>query len=161
MQQPSHTIELPQFTGVSDFALDLAKACISWRAPRSGEDFFSYFARTPRQRGDELGLRATLIRELILPVFNYTSAQIEYESQERFDLTLWNHSQQERRRIAIIETKSSDEERNIISIKEAKGLPPELTQLSIGQQGFDYLVGNPPYVSAGESSDNLLYRNVV
>jgi len=55
----------------------------------------------------------------------------------------------------------SDEERNIISIKEAKSLPQELTQLSLGQQGLDYLLGNPPYVSAGESTENLRYRNEV
>ena|SRR2546421_11606247 len=103
--QPSDTIELPQFTKLSTFALHLTQACTSWRAPRSGEDFFTYFAH--RATGDELGLRATLIREHILPVFNYTLAQIEFESQERFDLTLWGQHQQERRRIAIIETKSS------------------------------------------------------
>jgi hypothetical protein len=55
----------------------------------------------------------------------------------------------------------SEEERRIISIKEAKGLPFDLTQLNPGRQGIDYLVGNPPYVSAGESSENLLYRNEV
>ena len=29
------------------------------------------------------------------------------------------------------------------------------------QQGIDYLVGNPPYVSAGESSNNLVYRGKI
>ena len=37
----------------------------------------------------------------------------------------------------------------------------ELINLDTGQQGFDYLVGNPPYVSAGESSENLRYREKV
>ena len=55
----------------------------------------------------------------------------------------------------------SDEERFIVRIKEAKGLPSELTELNADQQGIDYLLGNPPYVSAGESSENLLYRNTI
>ena len=53
------------------------------------------------------------------------------------------------------------DEQHIISIKEAKGLPAELVEFHTGQQGLDYLLGNPPYVSAGESSDNLRYRNEV
>ncbi len=55
----------------------------------------------------------------------------------------------------------SDEEQRIISIKEAKGLPVELIQFNGGQQGLDYLFGNPPYVSAGEGIDNLRYRDKV
>ncbi|MEO6892879.1 MAG: N-6 DNA methylase, partial [Ktedonobacteraceae bacterium] len=56
----------------------------------------------------------------------------------------------------------SEDERNVISIKGARGLQPELTQFDVGQQsGIDYLFGNPPYVSAGESPDNLRYRSEV
>ena len=54
-----------------------------------------------------MDIRASLIREHILPVFHYSPSQIEYESQARYDLTLWSQSKQGRRRIAIIETKSS------------------------------------------------------
>jgi type I restriction-modification system DNA methylase subunit len=37
----------------------------------------------------------------------------------------------------------------------------KLINLSEGYQGIDYLVGNPPYVSAGESSENLRYREKI
>ncbi len=53
----------------------------------------------------------------------------------------------------------SDEEQRIIAIKDAKGLPDHPPNMA--QHGLDYLVGNPPYVSAGESPDSLLYRNKV
>src|SRR5258706_16083009 len=122
MHHPSTSIELPQFANLSAFALRLARACTSWHAPGSGEDFFSYFAHSVRHTSDEHSLRATLIRELILPVFHYASDQIEYESKERFDLTLWNRTQQDRRRIAIIETKSSSV-RNLISIRQEHETP--------------------------------------
>lgn len=158
MQQPSDTIELPLFTKVSTFALHLAQACLSWRAPGSGEDIFTYFAR--RQSGDELGLRATLIRERILPVFNYTSAQIEFESQQRFDLTLWSHNQQGRRRIAIVETKSSAV-RNLASTKRGHETPVEQLERYLTQAGlylgvltngdewllFDFALGREPLAS--------------
>lgn len=88
MQHPSAPIDLPQFTALADFALALVRAYTSWHDPKSGEDIFSYFASTPQHSGDEHGLRATLIRDRILPVFHYTPEQIEYESAERFDLTL-------------------------------------------------------------------------
>src|SRR5437764_5757422 len=107
MQQPSASIELPQFTSLASIALNLMKAYVLWRDPKSGEDVFSYFSRAPRHTGDEHKLRASLIREHILPVFHYAPSQIEYESQERYDLTLWSQHTQNRRRIAIIETKSS------------------------------------------------------
>ena len=55
----------------------------------------------------------------------------------------------------------TDEEQRVIEIKEAKGLPQHAVPLATGKYGLDYLVGNPPYVSAGESSTNLLYRNEV
>jgi hypothetical protein len=110
MQHPPVPIELPQFTGIATVAFRLAQAFAAWHDPHSGEDAFTYFTRTPRSTGDEHNLLATLIRERILPVFNSTSDQIEYESAERYDLTLWSqHSQhlQQRHRIAIIEAKSS------------------------------------------------------
>jgi len=156
--QPSDTIELPQFTKLSTFALHLARACTSWREPRSGEDFFTYFAH--RATGDELGLRATLIREYILPVFNYTLAQIEFESQERFDLTLWSQSQQERRRIAIIETKSSAT-RTLALTTRGRETPVEQLERYLTQAGlylgvltngdewhlFDFASGSEPLAS--------------
>src|SRR6266404_65831 len=55
----------------------------------------------------------------------------------------------------------TDEEQRVIEIKEAKGLPQHAVPLATGKYGLDYLVGNPPYVSAGESPTNLLYRNEV
>src|SRR5579863_825194 len=113
MQQPSTSIELPQFTSIAAVALDIARRCASWRASGTGEDIVTYFSHIPRHTGDEHSLRATLIREQVLPVFHYASAEIEYESQERYDLSLWvqsgqfgqsQQSAQDRRRIAIVET---------------------------------------------------------
>src|SRR5712691_3077129 len=101
-EQPSVSIELPQFTNLSAFARQLAQAYTMWRAPSTGEDIFSYFVHTPRYTGDEHSLRASLIRERNLPVFHYAPSQIEYESRERFDLTLWSQNPQQKRRIAII-----------------------------------------------------------
>src|SRR5712691_2650464 len=162
MQQPSASIELPQFTPLSAFALRLAQACSSWRAPGSGEDIFSYFAHTPRHTGDEHALRATLIRERVLPVFHYTSAQIEYESQERFDLTLWSQNQQDRRRIAIIETKSSSVPHLAITRRtQGRETPAEQLERYLTQAGlylgvltngdewhlFDFAVGREPLAS--------------
>src|SRR5712691_6708577 len=162
MQQPSASIELPQFTPLSAFALRLAQACSSWRAPGSGEDIFSYFAHTPRHTGDEHALRATLIRERILPVFHYTSAQIEYESQERFDLTLWSQNQQDRRRIAIIETKSSSVPNLAITRRtQGRETPAEQLERYLSQAGlylgvltngdewhlFDFAIGREPLAS--------------
>src|SRR6266566_2377888 len=115
LMQPLPSIEQPQFTTLSAFALRLVQAYTSWRDPRSGEDAFAYFRHSPRHTGDEHNLRATLIREYILPAFNYTPAQIEYESQERYDLVLWSQNQHDRRKIAIIETKSSSQ-RNLANI---------------------------------------------
>lgn len=37
----------------------------------------------------------------------------------------------------------------------------DILEPTIAGQAVDYLIGNPPYVSAGESSDNLLYRDKV
>ena len=90
MQPSDAFIEQPQFTSLSAFALRLAQSYTAWQAPASGEDVFSYFTHAQEHTGDEHSLRASLIRERILPVFHYAPAQIEYESQERFDLTLWN-----------------------------------------------------------------------
>ena len=39
--------------------------------------------------------------------------------------------------------------------------PNSVEQLNIRVDGFDYLLGNPPYVSAGEGADNLRYRDKV
>ena len=107
MQQPSASIELPQFSNLVDVALNLTRAYTSWHDAKSGQDIFSYFDSVPRHTSDEHGLRASLIREYILPIFHYAPSQIEYESRERYDLTLWSQNTQDRRRIAIIETKSS------------------------------------------------------
>jgi hypothetical protein len=94
MQHPSVPIELPQFTGIATVAFRLAQAFAGWRDPHSDEDAFTYFAHIPRSTGDEHNLRATLIRERILPVFNYVPEQIEYESAERYDLTIWSQHAQ-------------------------------------------------------------------
>ncbi len=55
----------------------------------------------------------------------------------------------------------SDEEQRIRDSKDAKGLPDHLVLPNMARHGLDYLVGNPPYVSAGESPDSLPYRNKV
>lgn len=77
---------------------------------------------------------------------------------------LFNNKTNEKRSFRSSHTKGqviTDEERRVISIKDAKGLPFELTHFNVGQQGIDYLIGNPPYVSANESSTNLQYRGEV
>ena len=55
----------------------------------------------------------------------------------------------------------SDEEQRIMDSKDARGLPDHLVPPNMARHGLDYLVGNPPYVSAGESPDSLPYRNKV
>ncbi|HKV59992.1 MAG TPA: N-6 DNA methylase [Ktedonobacteraceae bacterium] len=39
--------------------------------------------------------------------------------------------------------------------------PHSIEQANLDARAFDYLIGNPPYVSAHESSSNLLYRNKI
>ncbi|GAC1392464.1 MAG: hypothetical protein NVSMB38_16060 [Ktedonobacteraceae bacterium] len=159
MQQRSTFIDLPQFTDVSTFAFKLVGAYTSWQAPGTGEDVFSYFARNPRPTGDEHGLRATLIRERILPILNYDPAQIEYESKERFDLVL-RSKQKDRHKIAIIETKSSSI-RNLAVIRRRQETPVEQLERYLSQAGlylgvltngdewhlFDFAVGHEPLAS--------------
>ncbi len=160
MQHPSAPIDLPQFTALADFALALVRAYTSWHDPKSGEDIFSYFASIPQHTGDEHGLRATLIRDRILPIFHYTPEQIEYESAERFDLTLWNQQAKDRRRIAIIETKSSSI-RNLAATQRGHETPLEQLERYLTQAGlylgvltngdewhlFDFAVGSEPLAS--------------
>lgn len=160
MQQPGPAIELPRFTGIAAIARQLAQAYAQWHDPSSGEDAFTYFNRQPRQTGNEYGLRATLIRELILPIFGYEPAQIEYESQERYDLTLWSKGQQRRRRIAIIETKSAAQ-RNLTARQKGRESPIEQLERYLSQAGlylgvltngdewhlFDFALGNEPLAS--------------
>ncbi len=55
----------------------------------------------------------------------------------------------------------SDEEQRIMDSKDAKRLPDHLVPPNMARHDLDYLVGNPPYVSAGESPDSLPYRNKV
>jgi hypothetical protein len=156
--QSSQSIEMPQFANVSAFALHLTKACLSWRAPQSDEDYFAYFRRRPT--GDELGIRATLIREHILPAFNYAPSQIEFESRERFDLTLWSGNEHERRRLAIIETKSPSTH-NLVTITRGPETPVEQLERYLMQAGlylgvltngdewhlFDFAMGSEPLAS--------------
>src|SRR5258708_3498471 len=159
MEQPSASIELPRFANLSTFALQLAQSYTSWRAAGSGEDVFSYFNRNPRHTGDEHSLRVSLICQHILPVFNYTFAQIEYESQKR-DITLWNQNQHDKRKIAIIETKSSSV-CNLTSIRRGHETPIEQLERYLTQDGlylgvltngdewhlFDFAVGYEPLSS--------------
>jgi hypothetical protein len=159
MQHLSSSIELPQFANLSTFALQLAQSYTSWHAAGSGEDVFSYFNRNPRHTGDEHNLRASLICQHILPVFNYTIAQIEYESQKR-DITLWNQNQHDKRKIAIIETKSSSV-CNLTSIRRGHETPVEQLERYLTQAGlylgvltngdewhlFDFAVGYEPLAS--------------
>src|SRR5579863_346584 len=163
MQQPSTSIELPQFTSIAAVALDIARRCASWRASGTGEDIVTYFSHTPRHTGDEHSLRAALIREQVLPVFHYASAEIEYESKERYDLSLWvqsGQSGQDRRRIAIVETKSSSIQ-NLASTKKGHETPVEQLERYLSQAGlylgvltngdewhlFDFAVGHEPLAS--------------
>ena len=160
MQQPSTSIELPQFTSIAAVALNIARSCAGWRDSGSGEDFVTYFSHAPRHSGDEHSLRATLIREKILPVFHYAPADIEYESQERYDLSLWVQSGLDRRRIAIVETKSSSIQ-NLASTKKGPETPVEQLERYLSQAGlylgvltngdewhlFDFAVGREPLAS--------------
>ncbi len=160
MQQPSIPIELPQFAKLSAFVLRLVQDYTSWQSPGSGEDIFTYFSATQRHTGDEHNLRATLIRQHILPAFNYLPVQIEYESRERFDLTLWNQDQLNRSRIAIIETKSSSV-RNLTHSRQGHETPVQQLRRYLTQAGlylgvltngdewhlFDFAVGQEPLAS--------------
>jgi N-6 DNA Methylase/Eco57I restriction-modification methylase len=65
------------------------------------------------------------------------------------------------RPIGSVGQELTDEERCIARIKESKGLSIDEAGLHTAEQGIDYLVGNPPYVSASESPDNLRYRDTV
>lgn len=158
MEQTVLTNEQPQFTDLATFALRLAQAVISWRDPQSNEDIFAYFQH--KHAGDEHSLRASLIREHILPAFNYALVQIEYESRERFDLVLRSQNQQNRRRIAIIETKSSAI-RNLATIRGRSETPVEQLERYLSQAGlylgvltngdewhlFDFALGHEPLAS--------------
>jgi len=172
MQQPSPAIELPRFTSIAAVALRLARAYARWRDPNSDDDAFSYFGRSPRQSGDEYHLRTTLIGEQILPVFNYDAAHIEYESQQRYDITLWSKNQQRRRRIAIIETKSSSL-RNLIAMRGKRETPVAQLERYLTQGGlylgvltngdewhlFDFALGNEPLASFSLLELATLLRN--
>ncbi len=157
MQQPSIAREQPLFTDLATFALRLSQAYTSWRDPQTGEDALSYFQHSARHTGDELGLRATLIRDHILPAFQYEPTQIEFESRERYDMVLYS---QNGRRIAIIETKSSSV-RNLIAIRRGHETPTEQLERYLSQAGlylgvltngdewhlFDFAVGREPLAS--------------
>lgn len=160
MQQSSGLIELPQFSKLSTFVLRLVQTYTSWQSPGSGEDIFSYFSETQKHTGDEHSLRATLIRQHILPALNYLPVQIEYESKERFDLTLWNQNQLNKSRIAIIETKSSSV-RNLTRSRQGHETPVQQLRRYLTQAGlylgvltngdewhlFDFAVGQEPLAS--------------
>ncbi len=160
MQPYSASVDLPQFTDLSTFALNVVQACNVWRAPQSGEDMASYFAHAPYYTGDEHMLRATLIRERILPLFNYASEQIEYESTEHFDLVLHSNNLRDRRRIAIIETKSASV-RNLSTRRQGRETPVEQLERYLAQAGlylgvltngdewhlFDFAIGHEPLAS--------------
>ncbi len=160
MQQHSASIKLPQFTDLATFALQLTQAFTTWRSPRTGEDALSYFTHTPHYTGDEHELRASLIRERILPVFHYVPAQIEYESTERFDIVLRSIHQQNSRRIAIIETKSSSV-RHLAAIQKRGETPLQQLERYLSQAGlylgvltngdewylFDFALGREPLAS--------------
>jgi type I restriction-modification system DNA methylase subunit len=158
--QPLPSMEQPRFTTLSAFAFRLVQAYTSWQDPRSGEDVFAYFQHSPQHRGDEHSRRATLIHEHILPAFNYAPTQIEYESQEREDLVLWNQHQYDRRKIAIIETKSSSH-RNLAVLQRRAETPVEQLERYLSQAGLylgvltngdewhllDFAVGREPLAS--------------
>jgi hypothetical protein len=160
MQQPGPFIEQPRFSSLPEFALRLSQAYAGWHAPGSDEDIFAYFASSSAHSGDEHSLRASLIRERILPVFHYAPEQIEYESQQRYDLTLWNRNPQARKRIAIIETKSSSSH-NLAIMRRGRETPVEQLERYLTQAGlylgvltngdewhlFDFAVGNEPLAS--------------
>jgi hypothetical protein len=153
-------MEQPRFTALAVFAFRLVQAYTSWQDPRSGEDVFTYFQHSLQHRGDEHNLRATLIREHILPAFNYAPAQIEYESQERFDLVLWSQHQHDRRKIAIIETKNSSHH-NLADTQKRTETPIEQLERYLSQAGLylgvltngdewhllDFAVGREPLAS--------------
>jgi hypothetical protein len=148
------------FVDLASFALRLARSYISWKAPSSGENVFAYFDRPSVHTSDEHGLRATLIRDLVLPAFNYEPSEIEYESPQRFDLALWCQMRSDRRKVAIVETKSSSV-RNMASLRSSKETPVKQLERYLTQAGlylgvltngdewhvFDFALGCEPLAS--------------
>jgi SAM-dependent methyltransferase len=61
---------------------------------------------------------------------------------------------------AVKPVQLSDEERLLQALKDRKATPGRL-MAGAGKQGFDVVIGNPPYVKANESQENSEYRDQI
>ena len=90
------------------FALRLATAFRTWHDPTHGAALTYFAGNRARHGGDELRLRASLIKDhLLAQGFGYASASIEIEAADRADVVLYAGSASDRRAVALIETKRS------------------------------------------------------
>lgn len=97
---------MPSLT-LGAFALNLASAFRSWSDPTHGPALSYFGGNRARHGGDEVRLRASLIKDHLLEQgFGYTSANIEIEASDRSDVVLYAGTI-DRRPVAIIETKKS------------------------------------------------------
>ncbi|MEI7645701.1 MAG: N-6 DNA methylase [Chloroflexales bacterium] len=89
------------------FALRLASAFRSWSDPIHGPALTYFDGNRTRHGGDELRLRASLIKDHLLEQgFGYASPNIEIEASDRSDVVLYA-GLRDRRPVAIVETKRS------------------------------------------------------
>ena len=90
------------------FALRLATAFRAWSDPTHGAALSYFDGNRARHGGDELRLRASLIKDhLLAQGFGYASANIEIEAADRSDVMLYAGAASDRRPVAIVETKKS------------------------------------------------------
>ncbi|WP_129630281.1 Eco57I restriction-modification methylase domain-containing protein [Candidatus Oscillochloris fontis] len=90
------------------FALRLINAFRSWNDPTHGSANTYFSGNLARHGGDELRLRASLIKDhLLTQGFGYDPAAIEIEAADRSDVVLYAGSRSDRRPVAIVETKKS------------------------------------------------------
>ncbi|NNJ12977.1 SAM-dependent DNA methyltransferase [Chloroflexales bacterium ZM16-3] len=90
------------------FALRLASAFRSWSDPVHGQALTYFAGNCAHHGGDELRLRASLIKDHLLEQgFGYARPNIEIEAVDRSDVVLYAGSATDRRPVAIVETKRS------------------------------------------------------
>ncbi|PDW03352.1 hypothetical protein [Candidatus Viridilinea mediisalina] len=107
------------------FALRLVAALHAWHDPVHGPALAYFAGDLRRHGGDEVRLRAALVRDHLLQQgFGYPPEALELEAADRADLLLYAPGP-ERRPVAIIETKRSGFG-DLLTTRQAKGeTPPE------------------------------------
>ncbi|RRR66293.1 MAG: hypothetical protein EI684_20990, partial [Candidatus Viridilinea halotolerans] len=112
----------PSFT---TFALRLVAALRAWQDPLHGPALAYFAGDLRRHGGDELRLRAALVRDHLLQQgFGYPAETLELEAADRVDLLLYAPGP-ERRPVALIETKRSGFG-DLLTTRQASGeTPPE------------------------------------